>query len=161
MMFRIYLEYIIVDSRTCRPSKMERTPLLMVYPLLGKSLLHILPVCPCIRYWESPITLKGRIDLRNVNFAYPTRPGVQVCKGYSISIEPGEVVALVGPSGDITFLGQVPLTVARWSGTGKSTIMNLLLRFYDADSGEVLLDGEWSPIIIWNDTGFRQERERS
>ena len=59
-----------------------------------------------------------------MNFRYPTRPQVPVCKGYSLLIEPGEVVAFVGPS-----------------GSGKSTIMNLLLRFYDTDSGEVLLDG--------------------
>lgn len=47
------------------------------------------------------LTFSGRIELRSVNFAYPTRPGVQVCKGYSITIEPGEVVALVGPSGGL------------------------------------------------------------
>jgi ATP-binding cassette, subfamily B (MDR/TAP), member 1 len=69
-------------------------------------------------------SVKGRIELRNVAFAYPSRPDVTVCKGYSLVIEPGQVVALVGPS-----------------GSGKSTIMNLLLRFYDPQEGEVLLDG--------------------
>ena len=85
-----------------------------VSPIDGLSTKGILPSQPS----------SGRIELKNVNFAYPTRPGMTVCKGYSITIEPGEVVALVGPS-----------------GSGKSTIMNLLLRFYDADAGEVLLDG--------------------
>jgi ABC-type multidrug transport system fused ATPase/permease subunit len=68
---------------------------------------------------------KGRIELKNVFFSYPTRPEVEVCKDYSLVIEPGQVVALVGPS-----------------GSGKSTIMNLLLRFYDPVRGDVLLDGQ-------------------
>jgi ATP-binding cassette subfamily B (MDR/TAP) protein 1 len=42
---------------------------------------------------------KGRIELRNVSFRYPTRPEIEVCSNYSLVIEPGEVVALVGPSG--------------------------------------------------------------
>ena len=67
---------------------------------------------------------KGLIELKNVSFHYPSRPDVQVCKGYNLTIQPGEVVALVGPS-----------------GSGKSTIMSLLLRFYDPLDGEVLLDG--------------------
>ena len=49
---------------------------------------------------------------------------MEVCKNYSLVIEPGQVVALVGPS-----------------GSGKSTIINLLLRFYDPLQGMVMLDG--------------------
>ena len=66
----------------------------------------------------------GRIELKNVNFRYPTRPDVQVCKGLNLTIEPGEMVAFVGPS-----------------GSGKSTVINLLLRFYDPLSGAVCVDG--------------------
>ena len=68
---------------------------------------------------------RGEIELRHVLFRYPSRPTVAVCKDYNLKIDPGQVVALVGPSGG-----------------GKSTIMNLLLRFYDVVDGEVKLDGE-------------------
>ena len=62
--------------------------------------------------------------MKNVSFRYPTRPEMEVCKDYSLVIEPGTTVALVGPS-----------------GSGKSTIMNLLLRNYDPLEGSVLMDG--------------------
>jgi len=67
---------------------------------------------------------KGLIELKNVTFRYPSRPDIEVCKGYNLTIEPGQVVALVGPS-----------------GSGKSTIISLLLRFYDPLQGSVCLDG--------------------
>jgi ATP-binding cassette subfamily B (MDR/TAP) protein 1 len=67
----------------------------------------------------------GKLELKDIVFAYPSRPEIDVCKGYSLDINPGEVVALVGPS-----------------GSGKSTIINLLLRFYDPSSGSLLLDGQ-------------------
>jgi ATP-binding cassette subfamily B (MDR/TAP) protein 1 len=66
----------------------------------------------------------GAIEIKNVNFAYPSRPNITVCKDYDLKIAPGESVALVGVS-----------------GCGKSTIINLLLRFYDPQSGVVSLDG--------------------
>jgi ATP-binding cassette subfamily B protein len=62
---------------------------------------------------STTIKLQGKIEFNNVQFAYPTRPDVQVLKALNISIKPGEKVALVGPS-----------------GSGKSTIINLLLQFY-------------------------------
>ena len=68
---------------------------------------------------------KGLVELKDVIFAYPSRPDIQVCKGYSLAIVPGQSCALVGAS-----------------GSGKSTIVNLLLRFYDPQSGLVLLDGQ-------------------
>lgn len=68
--------------------------------------------------------LAGQIDFENVSFRYPSRPDRLALDGLSLSIHPGQYVALVGPS-----------------GCGKSTVLALLERFYDADDGRVLIDG--------------------
>lgn len=72
----------------------------------------------------APETRHGEIAFDNVGFAYPARPGVQALDGVSFTVKPGETVALVGPS-----------------GAGKTTIIQLLLRFYDPASGQITLDG--------------------
>jgi ATP-binding cassette subfamily B protein len=66
---------------------------------------------------------KGAITFRNISFSYPERP--PVLDGFSLSIAPGEVVALTGSN-----------------GVGKSTLVNLLLRFYDPQGGRITLDGQ-------------------
>ena len=70
--------------------------------------------------------IKGRIELKHVYFAYPTRPEQVILKDVSLTIESGQQVALVG-----------------YSGSGKSTIIQLLTRFYDIEDGkgEILIDG--------------------
>ncbi|XP_053623630.1 multidrug resistance protein homolog 49-like [Plodia interpunctella] len=73
----------------------------------------------------SPRRVIGEITLDDVHFSYPSRPDVQVLKGFSIHVKPGECVALVGSS-----------------GCGKSTILQLLQRMYDPLSGSVKLDGK-------------------
>jgi subfamily B ATP-binding cassette protein MsbA len=65
----------------------------------------------------------ARVELREVNFAY--RPNEPVLKGISFVAEPGKVTALVGPSGG-----------------GKSTVLALLLRFYETSGGDILIDGQ-------------------
>ncbi len=68
--------------------------------------------------------MEGRMALEGVHFAYPTRPEVEVLGGVDLALEPGRVLALVGPSGG-----------------GKSTVAGLLLRLYDPQAGRVTLDG--------------------
>ncbi|KAJ1687410.1 hypothetical protein LUZ63_018800 [Rhynchospora breviuscula] len=68
--------------------------------------------------------VRGEIELRHVSFRYPTRPDVPIFTNLSLSIPSGKTVALVGES-----------------GSGKSTVIALLERFYDPDSGTILLDG--------------------
>ena len=66
----------------------------------------------------------GRVAFDRVTFHYPSRPETAALKDFSLNIEPSEVVALVGPS-----------------GAGKTTVFQLLLRFYDPSSGAVKVDG--------------------
>ena len=69
-----------------------------------------------------PQNLTGRISFRNVDFSYV--PGKQVLHGFNLEVEPGQKIALVGST-----------------GSGKTTVVNLLMRFYPVDKGEILVDG--------------------
>lgn len=74
---------------------------------------------------ENPVNppITGKVELKNVSFSYtPDRP---LITDFSLSVQPGSKVAIVGPT-----------------GCGKTTLINLLMRFYDVDSGEILVDGE-------------------
>ena len=70
----------------------------------------------------SPEGRPGRVEFRNVNFSY--RAGTPVIEELSLIAEPGTTVAIVGPT-----------------GAGKTTLVNLLMRFYEVDSGQILVDG--------------------
>lgn len=71
-----------------------------------------------------PAKTRGLVEFRDVHFAYPVRADRPALHGLNFTVKPGETVAIVGPS-----------------GAGKSTVFSLLLRFYDADRGSVLVDG--------------------
>lgn len=71
-----------------------------------------------------PDPARGEIRFDGVSFFYPTRPEVQVLRNLSFSVRSGERIAIVGPS-----------------GAGKTTIFSLIMRFYDAERGRVLIDG--------------------
>lgn len=73
---------------------------------------------------ELPAPVRGKLAFENVTFRYPTRPEVSALADFSLTVEPGETVAIVGPS-----------------GAGKSTLFQLAERFYDPQAGAVKLDG--------------------
>jgi ATP-binding cassette subfamily B protein len=68
--------------------------------------------------------IEGAVEFDHISFAYPDAPDVPVLKDVSFRIRPGETIALVGPT-----------------GAGKTTIVNLLSRFYDTTAGQILIDG--------------------
>ncbi|XP_073533891.1 ATP-binding cassette sub-family B member 5-like isoform X2 [Phyllobates terribilis] len=72
-----------------------------------------------------PDNIKGNVEFKNVRFCYPSRPKVQVLKGFNLEVKPGQTVALVGQS-----------------GCGKSTTVQLLQRMYDPQDGMIMVDGQ-------------------
>lgn len=76
---------------------------------------------------QEPETITGRISFKNVNFSYI--PGKPVLYDFNLDVEPGQKIALVGAT-----------------GSGKTTVVNLLMRFYQTDSGEILVDD----VNIWD-----------
>jgi ATP-binding cassette subfamily B protein len=94
----------------------------------AERIAELLDETPAIAAPSSPIALpspaKGEIAFDAVNFHYPTRPDGPALEDVSFTVTPGETVALVGPS-----------------GAGKSTVFALLQRFYDPQTGRILIDG--------------------
>jgi len=91
---------------------------------LDELLTSIDPIEDPIEPVPVPNPAHGRISFEGVTFRYPARPEIKALDNLSLQIEPGQTVALVGPS-----------------GAGKTTIFQLLQRFFDPDDGRIVLDG--------------------
>ena len=93
-----------------------------------ERLVELLEVEPQIKAPENPVALPatrdGRMHFADVSFSYPSRPNILALNKFSLEISPGEKIAFVGPS-----------------GAGKTTTFQLLMRFYDPQAGQVLVDG--------------------
>jgi ATP-binding cassette subfamily B protein len=93
-----------------------------------ERLVELLATPSSLPQVEHPVALPspatGELKMRNIRFSYPSRPDSPVFEGFNLHIHPGEKIALVGPS-----------------GAGKTTVFQLLQRFYDPQAGEILLDG--------------------
>ncbi|XP_077417177.1 ABC-type oligopeptide transporter ABCB9 isoform X2 [Vanacampus margaritifer] len=87
---------------------------------------------------ETLETFTGLVEFQDIKFSYPTRPEIEILQGVSFSLKPGEVTALVGPS-----------------GSGKSSCVNLLENFYVPQQGQVLLDGKPVHTIEHGDLHFQ------
>jgi ABC-type multidrug transport system fused ATPase/permease subunit len=81
----------------------------------------------------------GAIDLQDIHFSYPSRPSIEILKGISFTIEPGQKIAIVGTS-----------------GTGKSTLAQLMMRFYEPSQGKIMMGdyaiqdmpvGDWRKMV--------------
>ena len=93
-----------------------------------ERLLELLEAQPDVSMPAQPVPLplkpRGEIAFENVNFRYPSRPDTPALADFTLAVAAGESVALVGPS-----------------GAGKTTVFQMLLRFYDPQSGRLSLDG--------------------
>ena len=93
-----------------------------------ERLFELLSIAPSIRTPDVPVAFpeppRGTVSLRDVTFHYPSRPDAAALEEFSLEVTSGEIVALVGPS-----------------GAGKTTVFQLLLRFYDPERGCVAIDG--------------------
>lgn len=95
------------------------------------ELLDAQPVIASGKAMHDPVHAAGaEVRFDDVQFSYPSRPNERALDALSFTVAPGETVALVGPS-----------------GAGKTTVLQLLLRFYDPHSGSITLDGQALPSL--------------
>ncbi|XP_042053097.1 ABC transporter B family member 26, chloroplastic-like [Salvia splendens] len=93
----------------------------------SEKVFHLIDLSPCDQFTAKGLRLQkliGRIEFVDVSFHYPSRPSLSILQNFNLTVHPGEVVAIVG-----------------LSGSGKSTVVNLLLRLYEPTNGEILIDG--------------------
>ncbi len=121
-----FLTYIVIFTQVLNPAKNISKAVAQVQRALasGERIFTVIDTQPAIRNIENPVIAQSfstKIEFRNVSFAYEHTP---VLKNINLEINLGQTVALVGPSGG-----------------GKSTLVDLIPRFYDITGGELLIDG--------------------
>lgn len=80
---------------------------------------------------EELTNVEGTIEMRGVQFSYPSRPDVVIFRNFNLKVRSGNSMALVGQS-----------------GSGKSSVLGLILRFYDPTSGKVMIDGKFFSVNL-------------
>jgi ABC transporter fused permease/ATP-binding protein len=107
----------------------------------SERVLEIMEEEPEAEFGQGSDSFEGKIEFSEVGFRYPTRPEVEVLKNVTFEVKSGEKVALAGHS-----------------GAGKSTIIQLLLRFYEAEKGSILIDGrdvkDWDLRVLRSKIGI-------
>lgn len=94
---------------------------------MSQRICEVLYCDPVIKDPPSPVSsgsTEGRIEFRNVSFSYPGTGGIPVLNGIDLTVKPGEYLAILGST-----------------GSGKSSLVRLIPRFYEATGGEILFDG--------------------
>jgi ABC-type multidrug transport system fused ATPase/permease subunit len=103
--------------------------------LAAKAIFELLDrvskIDPTLGYGEERNVSTGIVNLKNVEFAYPSRPHIKILKGFDLNAKPGNTIALIGAS-----------------GSGKSSAIGLLLRWYEANDGSV--DYDELEVRKWN-----------
>ncbi|XP_068936293.1 bile salt export pump [Petaurus breviceps papuanus] len=124
----------VVMSGTALGRTSSYTPNYAKAKIAAARFFQLLDNCPKINVYshagEKWDNFKGSVDFIDCKFTYPSRPTVQVLNGFSVSVKPGQTLALVGSS-----------------GCGKSTCVQLLERFYDPSKGKVIIDGHDSKHV--------------
>jgi len=105
-----------------------------VFDTLGRK-----PTIDPIKKGKRIKNLKGKITFKDLFFYYPNSPNRPLFHNFNLTIEPGQSIALVGPS-----------------GSGKSTIARFLLRFYDPNQGEIMIDDK-HPLTSLNLSWWRSQ----
>jgi len=112
--------------------------IIMEGKVAGSTVLQVLAQPNTIQSGTYAGELKGAVQFSNVDFAYPSAPQKWILRQFSCSTEPGDTLAILGET-----------------GSGKSTVVSLLMRFYDCGSGEILVDGV--NIKDWDLKAFRAQ----
>ncbi len=150
--FQLFSDMVVFSSYAIQVI-MSFIMMVMIFVLLprasvaAKRILEVLQTKPAIldgMQTDSTQPCKGKIEFRNVSFRYPDAEE-DVLKNITFTAEPGQTIALIGST-----------------GCGKSTVVNLVPRFYDATEGEVLVDGmnvkSYTQYALHNKIGYVSQK---